>query len=411
MSHVTIIGAGIIGINCAVSLRKAGYDVTVIDRLPPGEGCSFGNAGVLATSAFEPLAGPDTLLKVPGWLLNPDSPLFIQWRHLPRLIPWLAQYARAGMFGDFNAACEALFPLMAPSLELYSQLTAEAGVPELVSRCGGLYVYKNKQQFELAGAGFQRRRERGFDFMALDHTDIRDQEPALSSDYKWAYLVRDYAHIVNPKRLVDALATYAGSLGAEIDVDDVLDVEMGSEGPKTLVTGKGNRPLDKLVIAAGAYSHHLCAKFGDKVPLETERGYHVMINEPGLLPSMPIMDNDVKAWITPMEHGLRCAGTVELASLDAPENHRRAQVLLRLAKRMVPALNVTDYSVWMGRRPTLPDSIPVIGPATHVSNVFYAFGHQHLGLTGAPATANLITELVAGRRPNRSLSAYRADRF
>lgn len=411
MPHVTIIGAGIVGINCAISLCKAGHDVTVIDRVLPGDGCSFGNAGILATSAFEPLAGPDTLLKVPGWLINPDSPLFIQWRHFPRLMPWLLQYARAGMFGDFNATCEALYPLMAPSLELYTQLADEAGAPDLISRNGALYAYESEKKFHTARAGFQRRQERGFDFLPLDRHQIQEREPSLSATYKWAYLVEDYAHVTNPKRLVDALADYARSLGAVIELAEVLDVEVGPDGPIALKTDQGDRALDKLVIAAGAFSHRLCAKFGDTVPLETERGYHIMLKDPGTVPSLPVMDNDIKAWITPMEEGLRCAGTVELASLEAPENHRRAQVLLRLAKRMVPDLNTEEYSIWMGRRPTLPDSIPVIGPATKVANVFYAFGHQHLGLTGAPATASLIAELVAGRKPNRDIGAYRVDRF
>jgi glycine/D-amino acid oxidase-like deaminating enzyme len=411
MSHVTVIGAGIVGINCAIALRKSGHDVTVVDRLLPGDGCSFGNAGILATSGFEPLAGPDTLLKVPGWLLNPDSPLFVQWRHLPRLMPWLLQYARAGMFGDFNAACEALFPLVSPSRDLYIQLAAEAGAPELVSSVGGLYAYQDEKKFRKARDSFRRRRDRGFAIQELDHNQIKEREPSLSPAYKWAYFADDYAHVTNPKRLVDVLAEYARSLGVTIQLAEVLDITVGADGPAELITDQGTQPLDKLVIAAGAFSHYLCAKFGDKVPLETERGYHVMIKDPGAVPSVPVMDNDIKAWITPMEEGLRCAGTVELASLDAPENHRRAKVLLKLAKRMVPSLNTEDYSIWMGRRPTLPDSLPVIGPATKVTNVFYAFGHHHLGLTGAPATANLIAELVAGRNPNRDIAAYRVNRF
>ena len=411
MSHVTVIGAGIVGINCAVSLCKAGHQVTVIDRVPPGDGCSFGNAGILAPSASEPLAGPDTLLKVPGWLLNPDSPLFIQWRHLPRLTPWLIKYAWAGMFGDSKAAGEAINPIMAPCIELYTQLATEAGAPELISHTGGLYVYESQKKFEAASASFLRRRDYGYDFTALDFNQIQEREPTLSKTYKWGYLADDYGHVTNPKRLVDVLADYARSLGATIELAEVLDIQTGPDGPTALVTDQGTRPLDKLVIAAGAFSHQLSAKLGDKVPLETERGYHVMIKNPGAVPSIPVMDNDIKAWITPMEQGLRCAGTVELASLDAPENHRRGEVLLRLAKRMVPTLNTDDYDIWMGRRPTLPDSIPVIGPATKNNNVFYAFGHQHLGLTGAPATANLIAELVSGRNPNRDISAYRVDRF
>ncbi len=410
-SHVTIIGAGIVGVNCAIALAKAGHGVTVIDREDPGDGCSFGNAGILAASAFEPLASPDTLLKVPGWLLDPDGPLFIQWRHFPRLLPWLVRYAKDGVFGDRKTQCDGLHSLMSPSVELYRQLAQEAGAPELVHQSGGLYAYANHARFIKDRGGFDARRERGYSYRQLDGGEIADLEPHLTRKYQWAYLVDDYGWVTNPNRIVKVLAAYAEKLGATFEKADVLDMEIGADGPEALITDQGTRPVDKLLIAAGAFSHKLSVRFGDPVPLETERGYHVTIENPGVMPSMPVMDNEVKAWITPMEMGLRCAGTVELASLDAPHNERRAQVLLRLAKRMMPEADISTYTSWMGRRPTLPDSLPVIGRATSFDNVFYAFGHQHLGLTGAPATARLIAEIVAGRNPNQDISAFRVDRF
>ncbi len=408
---VVIVGAGIVGINCAVELAKSGHAVTVIDRLPPGEGCSFGNAGILAASAFEPLAGPGTLLQVPGWLINPQSPLFIRWQHLPRLTPWLLQYARAGMFGDFNAACEALYSLMSPSVHLYERLLKEAGASDLIVKNGGMYAYTDQKKFLRDKAANDRRVARGFLTETLNEDDIRAREPLLAKQYKWAYVVRDIAHTLDPKGIVDALGTYAERLGVTIKQATVQDIEVEPEGVSAVLTDQGRVPCDSLVVAAGAYSHKLCKKVGDRVPLDTERGYHVMVRNPGPVPTMPIMDGGLKAWITPMKEGLRCAGTVELASLDAPENFDRARNLLRLAKRMVPSLNHTEHDFWMGCRPTLPDSLPVIGPATKVRNVFYAFGHHHLGLTGSPATAQIIGQLVSGRQPNRDISAYSVERF
>ena len=410
-SHVTIIGAGIVGVNCAIALAKAGHGVTVIDREDPGDGCSFGNAGILAASAFEPLASPDTLLKVPGWLLDPDGPLFIQWRYLPRLLPWLLRYAKDGAFGDRTAQCNGLHTLMSPSVELYRQLVQEAGAPDLVRQSGGLYAYSDFRKFTRELPGFEARRNRGFNFVQLNRAEIAEQEPHLAPKYQWAYLVDDYGWVTNPNRMVKVLAAYAEKLGATFEKADVLDMEIGPDGPTALITDHGTCPVDKLLIAAGAFSHKLSARFGDPVPLETERGYHVTIENPGVMPSMPIMDSDVKAWITPMEMGLRCAGTVELASLDAPPNERRAQVLLKLAKRMMPQADISTYTTWMGRRPTLPDSLPVIDRATSCANVFYAFGHQHLGLTGAPVTARLMAEIIEGRSPNQDISAFRVDRF
>ncbi len=410
-SHVTVIGAGIVGVNCAIALVKSGFEVSIIDREEPGEGCSFGNAGILCASAFEPLASPETMLKVPGWLLDPEGPLFIQWRHFPRLLPWLIRYAKDGAFGNRKVQHEALDAMLSPTVEMYSQLVREAGAPELVRQSGGLYAYSSFRKFNKDRPGFEARRERGYSFSKLGRDEIAEQEPHLADRYKWAYRVDDYGWVTNPGRLVKVLAAYAENLGVGFERAEVLDMEIGPEGPSALITDKGVRSLDKLLVAAGAYSHYLSARLGDKVPLETERGYHVTIENPGVMPSMPIMDDEMKAWISPMEMGLRCAGTVELASLDAPVNERRAMNLLKLAKRMMPALDTSRYTTWMGRRPTLPDSLPVIDRGTSFANVFYAFGHQHVGLSGAPATARLVAEIVSGRTPNWDISAYKVDRF
>lgn len=409
--HVTVIGAGIVGVNCAIELAKAGYGVTVIDREEPGDGCSFGNAGLLAASAFEPLASPDTLLKIPGWLLNPEGPLVIQWGYLPRLMPWLWRYAMDGMFGNRKVQCDGLHTLMSPTVELYRQLAEEAGAPDLVRRSGAMYAYSDHKKFVKERPGFEDRQSRGFSFQPLNREEIIEREPHLARDYHWGYFVDDYGWVMNPSRLVKVLASYASKLGASFEQADVLDMEVGPDGPTALVTSAGRRPVDKLVIAAGAYSHFLSAKIGDTVPLGTERGYHVTIENPGVMPSVPVMDTNMKAWITPMEMGMRCAGTVELGSLDAAPSKKRALVLLKLAKRMMPEADVSTYTTWMGRRPTLPDSLPVIDRARSAANVFYAFGHQHLGLTGAPATARLVSALVAGRSPNEDISAFRIDRF
>ncbi|MBT4889685.1 MAG: FAD-binding oxidoreductase [Rhodospirillales bacterium] len=409
--HVTIIGAGIIGINCAIALLKTGCKVTVIDRLPPGEGCSFGNAGLLAASAYEPLASPSTMLEVPGWLLNPESPLVIRWRHFPRLLPWLMRYGLAGMFGGGVKVEDALYHLMAPSVEYYQQLAAEAGAPDLVKAGGALYAFSSLKKIEAERAGFEARRKRGFRVTELSAHEMFEHEPHLSRHYKGGFLANDYAHVINPGRMVTSLADYACRLGAVIEQADILDIEIGTNGPTHLVTDTGKREIDRLVIAAGAYSHQLTAKLGDKLPLETERGYHVTIENPGVMPTVPVMDDVLKAWVTPMEMGLRCAGTVELADLESPPSEKRQEMLVRLAKRMVPDIDTSNYTGWMGRRPTLPDSVPVIGPATSFTNVFYAFGHQHLGLTGAPATGRLVAQLVNGEIPNFDISAYRANRF
>lgn len=409
--HVTVVGAGIVGIACALELRKQGHAVTVIDRVPPGEGCSFGNAGLLAASSISPLAGPGTLLKVPRWLMDPEGPLFIQWRYLPRLMPWLLRYARAGASGDRLAVARALKTLTAPTVELYEDLVAMVGAPDLVRRSSYLYAYADRRRFEADRSEFEFRRAEGFEIDVLEGDVAQQAEPALAPAYRYGYLARDHGFTVNPHRLVTTLADHFRAVGGAVEQADVRALEMRDGGVRRLVTDRGGLDVDRLVVCAGAYSAILAKMLGDRIPLDTERGYHVTLSEPGVMPRIPVMNGDLKALTTPMEMGLRCAGTVELASVDAPPNYARAAMLLRLVRRMYPGVGDGPYTQWMGCRPTVPDSLPVIGRARNASNAFYAFGHQHLGLTCAPATARIVAQIAAGRQPNVEVEAFSPRRF
>ncbi|MEQ8664143.1 MAG: FAD-dependent oxidoreductase [Rhodospirillales bacterium] len=410
-THVTVIGAGAVGITAALELIRAGCAVRVIDKLPPGEGCSFGNAGVFAAASAQPLANARTMLKVPGWLIDPQGPLHIRIRYLPRLVPWLTRFGWHGLFGDKDAATEAMHMLVASSVDDYTRLASEAGVSDLIRRNGWIYAYNSLAEMRSNTPTVEADGERGFAFENLSAAELQARVPGISPHYIGGHHILGVGHTINPGRLVKALAALVERLGGEIVEAEVEAIERSDTGVSLLRTARGDFAVDKLVIAAGAYSARLSAMLGEPLPLETERGYHAMLPGRRLEAEIPVMDAGLKAVVTPMEDGVRAAGTVEFASLDAPENPQRVHNLLNMAKRMYPDLDTSGALTWMGRRPTLPDSLPVIDRSREAANVVYGFGHQHVGLTGAPATARLIRQLVLGEAPNIDMRPYAASRF
>jgi len=409
--HVTVIGAGIVGITCAYDLRKEGHDVTVLDREPPGQGCSFGNAGLLARSSFMPVGGPGTLLAVPGYLLDPLGPLAIRWSYLPRMLPWLLRYIRSCAADNVHAAAAALQVLTDPTVDEFEKLAAEIGRSDLVQVSDYLYVFESQKAFGKMDAEIRFREAKGTKVERLVGDQIHVLEPDLADRYRYAYQILDHGFTYDPEGLVKALAEAFVRAGGEIRQCEVRDVEIGPDGPTGVVTDQGTLAVEKLVVAAGAFSGPFAERVGAPVPLDTERGYHVTLPDPGVRVSRPIMSGEGHFLVTPMAMGLRIAGTVEFAGVHAPPNYARARVLLTHGRRMFPGLNTDDHTEWMGRRPTLPDSLPVIGHAPKFANVVLAFGHQHVGLTCAPRTAKIVSDLIGGRTPNIDLSPYRADRF
>ncbi len=409
--RVVVIGAGIVGVVSALHLVRHGYQVTLIDRDDPGEGCSFGNAGLLARSSFAPLAGPDTMLSVPKWLLDPDGPLSVRWSYLPKLLPWLFRYIRSGFFDDAEATGRALHVLTDPCVDLYRKLADEAGHPELVCESDYLHVYRSEATFKKAASDMNARRKLGFRIDDINASQIQQLEPGLSSEYRYGYQIFDHAYVVDPSGLVKALADLFVREGGTLKKANVDDIRTDGPDGVGVVTGDGVFNCDKMVLAAGAFSARLAAKTGIRLPLDTERGYHITCPDPGPSLSRPVMEGDAKFLTTPMAMGLRFAGTVELGGIDAEANPRRTDVISRHAKRMIDGVNTENASTWMGFRPTLPDSLPVISPSPRHANIIFAFGHQHLGLTCAPKTALLVGDLINGRTPNIDMAPYSAERF
>ena len=410
-SRVTVIGAGIVGTVAASYLLRDGHKVTVIDRVPPGEGCSFGNAGCISPGSMAPLAGPGVLWQVPGWLRDPLGPLALRWAYLPRALPWLLRFARAGRPKQVERDSAALRALHRDAFENHAPLLKAAGAENLVRRHGQLYVYSTAQAFRRDAADRARRRALGIAIEELERSQIRQIEPALAPIFARAVHLPEHGHTLDPWRLVQRLAEGFQRDGGTVLRREVRDVEVGPNGPRRLSTDQDDIEVETLVIAAGAWSGRLAARFGDRVPLESHRGYHVTVSEPGVAPRMPVMWAERKFMMTPMQPGLRFAGTVEFAGLEAPPDYRRARVLLKQGKEVFPDLNAGSVSEWMGHRPCLPDSLPVIGRSPGFDSVLYAFGHGHTGLSGAPTTGRAVADLVAGRTPPLDITPYRVDRF
>lgn len=407
---VSVVGAGIIGVLSALQLQREGHQVTLIDREPAGSGCSFGNAGIIARSSFVPLSSPSTVWQAPGWLLKPDGPLCVDWRYLFKIIPWLSSYIKAGFKGDLEERGEDIHQLTGNAVALYKELAASIDCEALITETDYLQVYRTRKGFEKGEGDMNARRKLGFKIENLNAEQLHALEPSLSKEYQFAHHLTDHGFVSDPQALVTAFYDEFVRIGGQFVEQEVqgiklTDLQCEVQIPNDTITS------DKLVVAAGAFSARVLKSTGVNIPLETERGYHITCPDPQVAVNRPVMDGDLKFFVTPMKMGHRFAGLVELAGLDKPLQERRIAVLTRSAKKMLPELNTQDASEWMGFRPTFSDSVPVISTATADKRVVYAFGHQHLGLTCAPATAILVSDLIAQRPSNIDVSKYSVERL
>jgi D-amino-acid dehydrogenase len=412
---VVVIGAGIVGLACATYLQRDGRKVVVLDPGGPGEGASYGNAGGLNGSSIVPVAMPGVLAKVPHWLLDPEGPLSIRMRYLPQLLPWLYRFVRAGRPELVRAQARALRGLLAPTVDMHRQLAASIGAGDLIQRSGLLIVYRSEASFAADAEANRLRAENGVKIDELSKDELRQIEPTLSPAYTRARFISENGYCRNPLRLSRALAEALVANGGEIRRERAEGFAFTDGRVEAVLTATGRIPAAAVVVAAGAHSKPFAARLGENVPLDTERGYHAMIKAPEVAPRLPIMDAEAKFVATPMEEGLRMAGTVEFAGLEAPPDWRRARILLRHGQAMFPglprAVSEDRVALWMGFRPSMPDSLPVIGPTRRHANAFLAFGHGHVGLIGAPMTGRVIADLVARRPAAIDLTPFSAARF
>lgn len=406
-----VVGAGVVGLACAAHLQRRGHAVTLVDPEPPGSQCSSGNAGMLSRASCVPVGLPGTAHKVPGWLLDPAGPLVIRPSYLPAIAPWLWRFWRSTSLPRVQQIASALHVLLDPTVVKWRVLADWAGVPDLVRQEGYAIAYRSAQAFAGDELGRRLRRERGVRIDVLEGRAVREFDPALSPAITHLAVLPEQGHVANPLRLSQALAARLEAGGARFVRARVRGFDVVDGRVRRVLTDADPVETAAVVVAAGARSKPLAAGLGANVPLETERGYHVMLGRPTVLPRIPVCDGGAKWFTTPMEDGLRVAGTVELAGLDAAPDWRRADHMLEGIRRLLPGLAFDTVERWMGHRPSLPDSLPVIGRAPRASNAFFAFGHGHVGLSGGAPTGEIIAALVAGERPHVDPAPYDAARF
>ena len=411
--HVIVIGAGVVGIATALQLRLAGCRVTLLDRGEPARETSYGNAGACAVSDVIPLAEPGVLRRVPRWLLDPLGPLALRWRYLPGLAPWLLRFVAASRPRRVAALTRDLAALLGRVNADYAPLIAHAGLDGMWRRHGALTLYRDQDELAAALPAWQCKRGHGVDWLALDRAALQARSPALDAAWRCAVEVPAWSHVDDPylfsRGLFDAFVRDGGQFVAgeasalAMDGDRVCGVDTEQHGRLT---------ADAVVVACGVWSDRFAQQLRCRLPLESERGYHVTLPRAGIALHHFIQCASESFVILPMaDGGLRLAGTVELAHRDAPPDWRRAHILIDKAKRIVGDFSCEEMTVWMGNRPSLPDTLPAIGALPGRQGVYFATGHGHLGLTLAATTGALLTELICAATPTLDLAPYSPGRF
>ena len=409
--RATIIGSGIVGICTAISLLEKGFDVLLIDRNEPAEGASHGNAGVVSPWTCVPQSMPGVWRSIPKWLFDPEGPIALKWSYLPKFIPWAIKFLEAGKEEGLPAIADAMQALNRPNVDLYRQLLEGTGSEHLIVESMYVHVSRNEDAVDLNSLAWKLREERGVPIEVVGPERLREVEPDLSPAYKTGVLMKGQARAIDPGGVGKALAEKAKRMGADFLKAGVHRIEQSPTGEWNIHTDAGERKAVNLIIAAGAWSARLLEPLGYDLPLEAERGYHLIFQNPGITVNNSIMDADAKFVASSMAAGVRCAGTAEFAGLDALPDYRRAQVFVRLAKYLFPDINTKDTIEWMGSRPSFPDSLPCLGEIPSKKGLFCAFGHSHYGFGMAPNTGRVVASIVTGEPVNIDLTPYQISRF
>jgi D-amino-acid dehydrogenase len=408
---VAVVGAGIIGLACAWALQRRGLRVLLLDREGIGEMTSRGNAGAIAVSDILPLASPGIIRKAPKWLLDPLGPLAIPLPYFPRILPWLWHFWRASSPSRVEAGVAALASLMVLSESETMVLFEDLDLTDELRPNGALYLYESEREFRRALSGWRRRDEHGIAYSRVSGEEIRALEPALSPRFVEAIRVEQWLYVSDPYKVSRLIGERLVARGVTFRKAEVRGLVPEGEEIALHLADDTTQRAHRVVIAAGAWSHHLSTGLGEPLPLESERGYNTTLPAPGVEITHELIFEEHGFVAVQLESGLRVGGADELAGLTRPPNYARAEAMLKKAQGFLPGLNPKGGVQWMGHRPSLPDSLPVIGAAQRSPKIFYAFGHGHLGLTQAAATGRLVAELATGQAPAIDLHPFRPGRF
>ncbi|MEM5390011.1 FAD-dependent oxidoreductase [Paraburkholderia phymatum] len=410
MAEVGIVGAGFIGLASAGWLMRDGHRVTLFDPSGVAQGASYGNAGTFAPYGCIPVNNPSVFRDLPRFLLSSESPFRLRWSYLPHVLPWLVRFMISSTQRRYEASASALAALLAQAQAGYAPLLEERDLARFVRPRECLYLYSSGASFDASRASLNLRERLGVSFDVLSGEEVRELEPSLAPIFERGVLFRDSWHFSDPQGFLLSLYDVLAARGLELERKSVSALAPVSDGV-TLTTDDGTpRRFDHVVVATGARSAKFAAQCGDRVPLDTERGYHVRYRGASQLISRPVGWAERGFYMTPMDEGIRVAGTVELGGFSDVRNRSLLDLLTFSSKRALPALQQPD-STWLGFRPTLPDGVPVLGGSSASERVIYAFGHQHLGLTLAGVSGRIVADLVARRAPPLDLTRYAATRF
>ncbi|MEM8554842.1 MAG: FAD-dependent oxidoreductase [Pseudomonadota bacterium] len=411
MEHpITILGAGIIGICTALELAERGLSVRVIDRGPPGQETSFGNAGVISPWSIIPQSMPGTIWQIPRMMFGAYKPLAVHWKAWPELVPWGLRLLRQGTEARARKNADAMSILCNPSVDLYRRHLTAAGAEHLLRDSMYVHAFRDGSKASLDALDVRIRMEKGGDLELVGADSLHRLEPALSRDFQAAILIKGQGRATSPVKVCQALSRHAASLGVTFETGTVQGLER--RGSNWAVICDGSEYMAQtVVVAMGAWSRDLLKTLGVRVPLLGERGYHVEYSDPQVSTENSVMDTDSKVIASSMDGGLRVAGQAEFAPLDAPPTQAKFAHMRKLAKGMFPDLNIEGETTWMGRRPSFPDSLPALGPIEGHEGLIANFGHSHYGLMMAPKSAQLVAAHIAGSPHNEDLTPFRPHRF
>ena len=392
---IAVVGAGIVGAAAAYVLCKRGAHVTLIDRAEPGRGCSYGNAGAISPGSVAPLAMPGIAGRAVRLMLDRDGPLYLPLAYLPRALPWLLRFVAASRPERVQAVAARLASLNANAVDHHLALAREVGASELVQRRGHLHVYPDAAAMAKDAEAWSLREQQGVAFERLDRAGIDALEPRIAPRYTVGVYLPDHAMVSNPFRYVQQIVRAFVVRGGRLARDEVRSIEPDLARGWCIHTSEGRQNADHVIVAAGMHSSALLDPLGVRLPLESQRGYHVTFRGTDAPLSRVVVLADRKAFVTPMEGGFRIAGTVEFGGLTRPANPRRSALLARLAREaFVDLAPAAEERHWMGHRPCTPDSLPLIGPVASRKGLWLATGHGHLGLTGAVNTALALADAI-----------------
>ncbi|MEP4766632.1 MAG: FAD-dependent oxidoreductase [Roseibium sp.] len=403
---VIVVGAGIVGVSCAIWLQRDGHEVTLVDRAGPASGTSHGNAGVLAAGAIIPVTTPGLLSRAPGMLMDRNAPLFLRWSYVPKLLPFLAKYLRFATDKHVDHYGIAMSFLLHDTVDQHRQLAQDTPAANFIGDENYCFGYATQAAFEADAYGWRKRKAAGYEYEVVSGAEHAVDDPAFGAAFETVVRCKNHGRISDPGAYVKALADHFVDQGGMLQICDVRDVDVTDGVITGLHTSEGAMSADHIVFAMGPWSKAIAHKLGVKVPFESERGYHLEFINPTIMPKAPMMVASGKFVLTPMDGRLRAAGVIEFGGLEKGPGRAPFEMLHRQVAEILPDMRSDDVVEWMGHRPAPADSLPLIGANDAQGRSYSAFGHQHVGLTGGPKTGRIIADLIGGKKPNNDLAAF-----